>query len=110
MTSYEAKYTHTHTNTHFSEIINDVKFNLVSIPFTTGSKWYSQNHYFIFTTIFSIKKLKIKHADILVRVSIAVMKHNDQKQVGEGFIWLLLPHHHSSSKEVGLGSQTGLEL
>lgn len=48
---------------------------------------------------------------VLVSVSIAVMKHLDQKQVGEErFIWLTLPHYRSSLKEVKAGAQTGQEL
>jgi hypothetical protein len=41
---------------------------------------------------------------VFLRVSTAVMKHYDQKQLGkEGFILLILPHYRSSSNEVGTG-------
>jgi hypothetical protein len=42
---------------------------------------------------------------ILIRVSIAVTKDHDQKEVEEEKVWLTLSHHCSSSKEV----RTGLE-
>ena len=43
---------------------------------------------------------------VLVRVTIAVLKHHDQSNFNlgrEGFIWLILPYH-CSSKEVGVGT------
>jgi hypothetical protein len=45
---------------------------------------------------------------VLGRDSVAAMKHRDWKQIGEkkGFIWLTLPHHCLSLKEVGTGSHT----
>ena len=43
---------------------------------------------------------------VLVRASIAVMKHYDQSNLGrKGFVWLTLPHHCSSLKEVRTGTQ-----
>jgi hypothetical protein len=45
---------------------------------------------------------------ILIRFSIAVMKHHDQKQLGKkGFI--LLTPHNSSLKAVRAGTQAGQE-
>lgn len=42
----------------------------------------------------------------LVRVSIAVTKHHDLRNLGqEGFSQLMLPHHNSSWKEVRIGAQ-----
>jgi hypothetical protein len=48
---------------------------------------------------------------VLVRVSVTVMKHHDQTQGGEEkrFIWLTLPYHCLSSKEVRAGTKTGLK-
>ena len=47
---------------------------------------------------------------VLVRVTIAVMKHHDQGNLGKkGFIQLTLPYHCSSSKEVRTGTQTWQE-
>jgi hypothetical protein len=44
------------------------------------------------------------------RVTMAVMKHHDQKQVGKKrFIWLTLPRHSSLLKEVRTGTQLGQE-
>jgi hypothetical protein len=41
-----------------------------------------------------------------LRVSIAAMKPHDQNNWGrKGFIWLTLPHHCSSSKEVRTGQK-----
>ena len=41
---------------------------------------------------------------VLVRVTIAMMKHHDQNNLErKGFIWLTFPHHCSSSKKVGTG-------
>jgi hypothetical protein len=46
----------------------------------------------------------------LVRLSFAAIKHYDQKAIwGEGFIWLTLPYHYSSSNEVRTGTQAGQE-
>ena len=43
-------------------------------------------------------------------VSIAMMEHHDQSNIGKkGFIWLTLLHHSSSSKAVRTGTQTGQE-
>jgi hypothetical protein len=43
---------------------------------------------------------------VLVRVTIVVMKHHDQSNLGrKGLIWLTLPHHCSSFKEVRTGTQ-----
>ena len=42
---------------------------------------------------------------VLVRVSIALIKHYDQKQhMKEGFVLLTFPHHCSSSKKVRSGT------
>ena len=43
-----------------------------------------------------------KSDSVLVRVSIALMKHRGQKsKLGrKGFIWLILPHHCSSGQEL----------
>jgi hypothetical protein len=52
----------------------------------------------------------LKPMSVLVKVTIAVMKHHDQNNLGrKGFIWLTLPHHCSSWKEVGTGTKTGQE-
>ena len=49
-------------------------------------------------------------AGVLVRVSIAVMKHHFQKQIRrKGFIWLTFTHCSPSLKEVGTGNQAGQE-
>lgn len=57
-------------------------------------------------SVLSIKGL----GEILVRVSIAVMKDCDHRQVGEARVYLLYPHHHCPSlKEVRMGTQTGQE-
>jgi hypothetical protein len=46
----------------------------------------------------------------LVRVSIAGMKHHDQKQLGrKGFIELTFPHHCSSQKEIRNSNNRNLE-
>ena len=59
--------------------------SLIAIPHYTGTNFY-------------------------LRVSIAVTKHHDQKQVGEErFIWLTLPYHSSSLAEARTGTQTELE-
>jgi hypothetical protein len=43
----------------------------------------------------------IRFYEVLVRVTVAVMKHHDQNNLGrEEFIWLMLPYHSSSSKKV----------
>lgn len=43
---------------------------------------------------------------VLVRFTIAVMKHHNQNNLGRrGFIWLTHPHHSSSSEEVRAGTQ-----
>jgi len=47
---------------------------------------------------------------ILLRVTIALISHHDQKQIGEERVYL--PYTamlHSSLKEVRMGTQTGLE-
>jgi hypothetical protein len=46
-----------------------------------------------------------------LRVSVAVMRHHDGKSNSgrKGFIWLILLHHSSSSKEIRAGIHTGLE-
>lgn len=47
---------------------------------------------------------------VLVRITMAMMKHHDHKQVGRrGFTQLTLPHHSPSLKEVKAGTQTGPE-
>jgi hypothetical protein len=48
---------------------------------------------------------------VLVRVTIAVMKHREQSYLEKKkeFIWLILPHHSSSSKELRTGTQKGQE-
>jgi hypothetical protein len=47
---------------------------------------------------------------VSVRVSMAVMKHHDQNNVGsKRLIWLMLAHHCSSLKEARTGTQTGQE-
>lgn len=48
---------------------------------------------------------------ILVRVSVAAMKHHDQKSKkgGDGLIWLTFLYCCSSLKEVRAGTQTGQE-
>lgn len=57
-------------------------------------------------SVLSIKGL----GETLFRVSIAVMKDCDQRQVGEARVYLLYPHHHCPSlKEVRTGTQTGQE-
>jgi hypothetical protein len=43
---------------------------------------------------------------VLVKISIVVIKHHDQSNWRrKGFIWLTLPQHCSSSKEVRIGTQ-----
>jgi hypothetical protein len=43
-------------------------------------------------------------------VTIAVMKHHEQSNLGrKGFIQLTFPHHNLSSKEVGIGTQAGAD-
>lgn len=52
--------------------------------------------------------INIRWKNILVRVSITVMKHDDQSNLEEKeFIWLRLPHHCSLAKEVRTGTETG---
>jgi len=47
---------------------------------------------------------------VLLRVTIAVIKHHDQSNLGrKGSIWLTLPYHCSSMKEIRTGTQTGQE-
>ena len=47
----------------------------------------------------------------VVRVSVSLMKHRDQKQVGEERLYqLTLPHYCASPKEVRTGTQTRQEL
>jgi hypothetical protein len=47
---------------------------------------------------------------VLVRVSVAVMKHHDQSNLGrKGFILLTLPHHSPLLKEAKAGTQ-GMKL
>lgn len=48
---------------------------------------------------------------VMVPVGVTdMMEHYDQKQVGmERFIWLILPPHGPSLKEVVTGTQAGLE-
>jgi hypothetical protein len=41
---------------------------------------------------------------VLVRVSVAVIKHHDRRNMGmKGFISVILPYHRSSSEEVRTG-------
>ena len=44
---------------------------------------------------------------ISVKVSIGMIKHHDQMQLGKEsvYFWLTLPHHSSSLKEVKAGTQ-----
>jgi hypothetical protein len=57
-----------------------------------------------------ISKASDSHRNVYVRVTIAVIIHHDQSNLGKrGFIWLTLPHHCSSSTEVRKGTQTGQE-
>lgn len=43
--------------------------------------------------------LKMKLCNVLIRVTIAVKEHHEEKQVGEeGLIWLTFPYHSSSWK------------
>ena len=47
---------------------------------------------------------------VLVRISIAVMKHHDQGQIREKvFIWLTPSHHDPLLKAVRTGTQAGQE-
>ena len=46
---------------------------------------------------------------ILVWVTIAMKKHHDHASWGGKFIWLVLPHHSPSLKEVRTGTQVGQE-
>jgi hypothetical protein len=47
---------------------------------------------------------------VLVRVPIAVIKHwTKRKLERKGFIWLILPHHCSPLKAIGIETQTGQE-
>ena len=46
---------------------------------------------------------------ILVRVSIAAVKHHDQKQVGEGSVYVTYTSHHNSSKKARTATQAGQE-
>ena len=47
---------------------------------------------------------------VFIWVSVAVMKHHEQSNLGrKGFLWLALPQHCSSSKEVKTGTQVGQE-
>jgi hypothetical protein len=44
---------------------------------------------------------------VLVRITIAVVKHHEQKYLGrKGVIWFILLHHCSSLKEFRTGTQT----
>lgn len=44
----------------------------------------------------------------LVRITIAMLEHHDQRDLWrKGFSWLKLPHYSSSLKEVRTGTQTG---
>jgi hypothetical protein len=46
-----------------------------------------------------------------LRAMVAAMKRHEQSGLGrEGFIWLTLPHHCLSLKEVRTGTHTGQEL
>lgn len=51
-----------------------------------------------------IRKDKTTNGDVLVRVSITVMKHNDQKFERKWFMQLI--HYSSSSKEISTGNWT----
>lgn len=58
--------------------------------------------------VFSLSSLTV----VLVRVSIAVMKHHDHSYsyVGrKGFIWLILPRQSMSSKNIRTETQAGQE-
>lgn len=49
------------------------------------------------------------HKHILAKITIAVIKHDDQSNLGiKGFIWITLPHHSSLTKEVRI-EQTSQE-
>jgi hypothetical protein len=53
------------------------------------------------------QSLDLQKPSVLVKVTV-VLKHHHQSNFGrEGFIWLMLPHHCSSLKEVRTGTQTG---
>ena len=52
----------------------------------------------------------VSNRTVLVRFTDAVMKHHDQKLLGEkGFISLTVPYNSSSSKGMGAGTQAGQE-
>jgi hypothetical protein len=47
---------------------------------------------------------------VLVRVTVAVMKHHGQSNLWrKGLVWFMLHHHCSSSNEATTGTQTGQE-
>ena len=49
--------------------------------------------------------INLNYSEACLRVSIAVMKHHDQNQLGEEGVYLACnPHHYSSSKEVRAGA------
>lgn len=46
------------------------------------------------------------NTDVLNYISLAVMKHADQKQLGKkGLIWFMLPGHHPTLREVREGTR-----
>ena len=47
---------------------------------------------------------------VLVKVSIAMMKQDDQKQAGEEIAYLTLPNHYLSLEETRTGAQTDRDL
>jgi hypothetical protein len=58
----------------------------------------------------SLSVSKAAQKTVLVRVTVAVLKHHDQSNLGrKGFIRLMPPHHSSSSEEVRTGIQAGQE-
>ena len=64
----------------------------------------------IYTMVRSVRAPLLAPTSVLVRVTVAVMRHQDQSNLGrKGFIHLVLLHHSPSKKEVRTGTQAGQE-
>ena len=54
---------------------------------------------------------KPSHQAVCLRVTIAVMKHHDQSNLGrKGFMWLMVLHHSHHGRKSGLELKKGRDL
>lgn len=74
-------------------------------------KSYYKNHVSMFQAQLNTPRgTDTKYTSIIVRVTVALMKHHDQKQPGkEDVISLAVPQNRSSSKAVRAGTHPGQE-